>query len=133
MLDATFRARETWSFNCDPHWVDLVRTDNISEGTVWPGPKQLDWMGDRNVAAGRGDLCSPDQPDAWIEFHDNPAETDENLTSTVRSFADGKLSRLTLMLRAKDGEIPGRGSGSTTAPSCRWSSPTSRVCRPVSE
>ncbi|MFC5661200.1 LamG domain-containing protein, partial [Streptomyces nogalater] len=102
VLDATFRARETWSFNCDPHWVDLVRTDNISEGTVWPGPKQLDWMGDRNVAAGRGDLCSPDQPDAWIEFHDNPAETDENLTSTVRSFADGKLSRLTLMLRAKD-------------------------------
>ncbi|WP_405454398.1 LamG domain-containing protein [Streptomyces achromogenes] len=106
VLDATFRARETWSFNCDPHWVDLVRTDNISEGTVWPGPKQLDWMGDRDVAAGRGDLCSPDQPDSWIEFHDNPAETDENLTSTVRSFADGKLSRLTLMLRAKDETDP---------------------------
>ncbi|UFR07076.1 LamG domain-containing protein [Streptomyces sp. Go40/10] len=102
VLDATFRARETWSFNCDPHWVDLVRTDNISEGTRWPGPKQLDLMGDRYVAAGRGDLCSPDQPDAWIEFNDNPDERDENLKSTVRSFADGKISRLTMMLRAKD-------------------------------
>ncbi len=106
VLDATFKAHETWSFNCDPHWVDLVRTDNISEGTVWPGPKQLDWMGDRYVSAGRGDLCSPDQPDAWIEFNDNPAETDENLTSTVRSFADGKFSRLTLELRAKDESDP---------------------------
>ncbi|MFD4785935.1 hypothetical protein ACFWN1_02400 [Streptomyces sp. NPDC058459] len=70
VLDATFRAKETWSFNCDPHWVDLVRTDNISEGTRWPGPKQLDWMGDRYVSAGRGDLCSPDQPDSWIEFNE---------------------------------------------------------------
>lgn len=102
VLDATFKAKETWSFNCDPHWVDLVRTDNISEGTRWPGPKQLDWMGDRYVSAGRGDLCSPDQPDRWIEFNDNPDEPDENLTSTVRSFADGKMSRLTLMLRAHD-------------------------------
>ncbi|MFJ3720812.1 LamG domain-containing protein [Streptomyces sp. NPDC090057] len=102
VLDATFRARETWSFNCDPHWVDLERTDNISEGTRWPGPKQLDQMGDRYVSAGRGDLCSPDQPDAWVEFNDNPDEPDENLKNTVRSFADGKISRLTLMLRAKD-------------------------------
>lgn len=102
VLDATFRARETWSFNCDPHWTELVRTDNISEGTRWPGPKQLDLMGDRYVSAGRGSLCSPDQPDAWIEFNDNPDEPDENLKNTVRSFADGKISRLTLMLRAKD-------------------------------
>ncbi|MGW2447051.1 LamG domain-containing protein [Streptomyces sp. NPDC001675] len=102
VLDATFRARETWSFNCDPHWVDLERTDNISEGTRWPGPKQLDQMGDRYVSAGRGDLCSPDQPDSWVEFNDNPDEPDENLKNTVRSFADGKISRLTLMLRAKD-------------------------------
>jgi hypothetical protein len=106
VLDATFRAHETWSFNCDPHWVDLVRTDNISEGTRWPGPKQLDLMGDRYVSAGRGSLCSPDQPDSWIEFNDNPDESDENLTSTVRSFADGKMSRLTLMLRAKDESDP---------------------------
>ncbi|MGW7074693.1 LamG-like jellyroll fold domain-containing protein [Streptomyces sp. NPDC054866] len=102
VLDATFRAYETWSFTCNPYWVDLERTDNISEGTRWPGPKQLDQMGDRYVSAGRGDLCSPDQPNAWVEFNDNPDENDENLTSTVRSLADGKISRLTLMLRAKD-------------------------------
>jgi hypothetical protein len=106
VLDATFRARETWSFNCTPYWVDLERTDNISEGTRWPGPVQLDQMGDRYVSAGRGDLCSPEQPDAWIEFNDNPDEADENLKNTVRSFADGKISRLTLMLRAKDETEP---------------------------
>ncbi|MFI2301977.1 LamG domain-containing protein [Actinacidiphila glaucinigra] len=102
VLDATFRAYETWSFDCVAHWVDLERTNNISEGTRWPGPTQLDQMGDRLVSAGRGDACSPAQPNSWIEFNDNPDETDENLTSTVKSFADGKISRLTLMLRAKD-------------------------------
>ncbi|MFJ7963027.1 LamG domain-containing protein [Streptomyces sp. NPDC096324] len=106
VLDATFRAHETWSFNCNKHPLDLVRTENISEGTRWPGPKQLDLMGDQDVAAGRGDLCSPEQPDKWIEFNDNAKESDENLTSTVRSFADGKFSRLTLMLRAKDESDP---------------------------
>ncbi|MFD6994126.1 LamG domain-containing protein [Streptomyces sp. NPDC059943] len=102
VLDATFRARETWSFDCNPHWVDLERTNNMTSATRWPGPKQLDQMGDRNVSAGRGAACDPDQPDAWIEFNDNSSESDENLTSTVRAFADGKFPRLTLMLRAKD-------------------------------
>lgn len=106
VLDATFRAYETWSFNCTPYWVDLERTDNISEGTRWPGPQQLDQMGDRYVSAGRGDLCSPEQPNAWVEFNDNPDESDENLTSTVRDFAAGKFPRLTLMLRAKDESEP---------------------------
>lgn len=106
VLDATFRAYETWSFNCTAYWVDLERTDNISESTRWPGPKQLDQMGDRLVSAGRGTHCDPDQPDAWIEFNDNPAEGDENLASTVRAFADGKMSRLTFMLRAKDESEP---------------------------
>lgn len=106
VLDATFRAYETWSFSCSAKWVDLVRTNNISEGTRWPGPAQLDWMGDRYVSAGRGTQCSPEQPDRWIEFNDNPEETDENLTPTVRSFADGKISRLTLELRAKDEADP---------------------------
>lgn len=106
VLDATFRAYETWSFSCSAHWVDLVRTDNISEGTRWPGPKLLDLMGDRNISAGRGKLCSPDQPDQWIEFNDNAAESDENLTSTVRNYADGKISRLTLALKAKDESDP---------------------------
>ena len=63
VIDATFRAKETWSFTCDPKWVDLERTNNISEGSRWPGPAQLDQLGDKYVSAGRGDLCSPDQPD----------------------------------------------------------------------
>lgn len=106
VLDATFKAHETWSFNCDPHWVDLERTDNMSEGTRWPGPKDLDQMGDKWVSNGRGDNCQPAQPDAWVEFNDYAPEPDENLTATVRSFADGKISRLTLMLRAKDETDP---------------------------
>ncbi|WP_405808259.1 MULTISPECIES: LamG domain-containing protein [unclassified Streptomyces] len=106
VVDAVFRAHETWSFSCTPHEVDLWRSNNISEGTRWPGPGQLDLMGDRNVSAGRGTNCTPEQPDSWVEFHDNAAEGDENLTSTVRSFADGKFSRLTLMLRAKDESDP---------------------------
>lgn len=106
VLDATFRAYETWSFNCDAKWLNLVRTNNISEGTRWPGPKTIDHMGDRLVSAGRGDLCSPDQPDRWVEFNDDPAQPEENLTSTVRAFADGKFQRLTLMLWAKDEDDP---------------------------
>ncbi|MFE3496147.1 LamG domain-containing protein [Streptomyces sp. NPDC059175] len=106
VIDATFRAYETWSFSCSAHDVDLWRTNNISSSTTWPGPTQLDLMGDRSVSAGRGDLCSPQQPDSWIEFNDNPSEPDENLTKTVRSFADGNFSRLTLMLRAKNENDP---------------------------
>jgi hypothetical protein len=106
VVDADFRAYETWSFSCSPHEVELWRTNNISEGSSWPGPAHLDKMGDVNVSAGRGANCTPEQPDSWVEFNDNPAESDENLTSTVRSFADGKFSRLTLMLRAKDENDP---------------------------
>ncbi|MFE3657181.1 LamG domain-containing protein [Streptomyces sp. NPDC059165] len=106
VIDATFRAYETWSFSCSAHDVDLWRTNNISSSTTWPGPTQLDLMGDRSVSAGRGDLCSPQQPDSWVEFNDNPSEPDENLTKTVRSFADGNFSRLTLMLRAKNENDP---------------------------
>ncbi|MFD4256184.1 LamG domain-containing protein [Streptomyces sp. NPDC058534] len=103
ILDATFRVTEPWAFQCDPRWVDLVRTNNISSSTTWSSrPKELDWMGDRWVSAGRGSLCDPDSPDAPIEFNDNPEETNENLTPTVRSFAAGKFSRLTLEIRAHD-------------------------------
>ncbi|MFD0317084.1 LamG-like jellyroll fold domain-containing protein [Streptomyces flavalbus] len=103
VLDATFRVTEPWAFQCDPRWVDLVRTNNISSSTTWSSrPTHLDLMGDRHVSAGRGSLCDPDSPDAPIEFNDNPEETDENLTPTVRSFAAGKFSRLTLMLKAHD-------------------------------
>ncbi|MFK4222767.1 LamG domain-containing protein [Streptomyces sp. NPDC019890] len=106
VVDAVFRAYETWSFSCAAHEVDLWRTNNISEGSTWPGPAHLDKMGDRNISAGRGTNCTPEQPDSWVEFHDNAAESDENLTSTVRSFADGKFSRLTLMLRAQNESDP---------------------------
>ncbi|MEU2071739.1 LamG domain-containing protein [Streptomyces anulatus] len=102
VLDATFAVTETWSFSCDARWIDLERTNNISSSSKWPGPKKLDQMGDRNVSAGRGSHCSPSQPRAPVEFHDYAPEPDENLTPTVRSFADGKISRLTLMLMAKD-------------------------------
>lgn len=103
VLDATFRVTEPWAFQCDPRWVDLVRTNNISSSTTWSSrPKELDWMGDRHVSAGRGSLCDPDSPDAPIEFNDNPEESNENLTPTVRDFASGKFSRLTLEIRAHD-------------------------------
>ncbi|PZT77890.1 LamG-like jellyroll fold domain-containing protein [Streptomyces sp. AC1-42W] len=103
VLDATFRVTEPWAFQCDPRWVDLVRTNNISSSTTWSSrPKELDWMGDRYVSAGRGSLCDPDSPDAPIEFNDNPEETNENLTPTVKDFAAGKFSRLTLEIRAHD-------------------------------
>ena len=108
VIDATFRAYETWSFDCNPAWVDLERTDGISSGSNWPGPggpksdNSWDQMGDRYVSAGRGTACSPEQPNQWIEFNDNPQEPDENLKSTVRNFADGKIDNLTLMLKAKD-------------------------------
>ncbi len=103
VLDATFRVTEPWAFQCAPRWVDLVRTNNISSSTTWSTrPTELDWMVDRYVSAGRGSLCDPDAPDAPIEFHDNPEETNENLTPTVQAFAQGKFSRLTLAVRAHD-------------------------------
>ncbi|MFL9684743.1 LamG-like jellyroll fold domain-containing protein [Streptomyces sp. KL110A] len=102
VLDATFRVTETWSFSCDARWVDLDRTNPISTASKYPGPDKRDHVGDRNVSAGRGTLCSPSQPRAVIEFNDNPAEPDENLTANVRDFADGTLKNLTLRLKAKD-------------------------------
>ncbi|MGW7169287.1 LamG domain-containing protein [Streptomyces sp. NPDC054884] len=103
VLDATFAVTEPWAFQCDPRWVDLVRTDNISSSTAWATrPKELDWMVDRYVSAGRGSLCDPDAPDAPIEFNDAADEPNENLTPTVQDFAAGKFSRLTLEVRAHD-------------------------------
>ena len=103
MLSATFRVTEPWAFQCSPRWVDLVRTNNVSSSTTWSGrPKELDWMVDRNVSAGRGSACDPDQSTAPIDFKDNPEETNENLTPTVKDFAAGKFAKLTLELRAHD-------------------------------
>ncbi|MFJ6988641.1 MULTISPECIES: LamG-like jellyroll fold domain-containing protein [unclassified Streptomyces] len=103
ILSSTFRVTEPWALQCDPRWVDLVRTNNISSATTWSSrPKELDLMVDRNVSAGRGSLCDPDSPNAPIEFKDNPDETNENLTSTIQNFAAGKFSRLTLEIKAHD-------------------------------
>jgi hypothetical protein len=111
VLDATFAITEVWSMSCEASWVDLERVDGgISASTRWPGPKSVDQMGDRKVAYGRGRECSPSAPAQPVEFHDNlsgdDAEPDENLTKTVKNFAAGKWSRLTLMLRAKDESDP---------------------------
>ncbi|UUU31893.1 LamG domain-containing protein [Streptomyces sp. CA-210063] len=107
VLDTTFRVTERWSMSCEKTVVELVRTGNISSATNWPGPtSNWDVMGDRTVAAGRGSLCDPDQPDAPIEFNDDPAQSYENLTSTVKKFAAGDFSRLTLMLKADDESDP---------------------------
>ncbi|WP_329276504.1 LamG domain-containing protein [Streptomyces sp. NBC_01451] len=103
VLDATFRVTELFSMSCEKTVVDLVRTGNISSATNWPGPTaNWDVMGDQRVAAGRGTACSPSQPDAPVEFNDDPAKSYQNLTHTVKVFADGGFSRLTLMLKAHD-------------------------------
>ncbi|MEU7889640.1 LamG-like jellyroll fold domain-containing protein [Microbispora bryophytorum] len=103
VLSAAFRVTEPWAFQCSPRWVDLERTNNFTSSTTWSGrPKELDLMVDRNVSAGRGSACDPDQPAAPIEFKDNAEETNENLTPTVKDFAAGKFSKLTLELRAHD-------------------------------
>ncbi|MER8044202.1 LamG domain-containing protein [Streptomyces sp. NPDC094032] len=102
VLDATFRVTEPWAFQCDPRVVSLVRTNDISTATTWTSrPAELDWMVERSVSAGRGSLCAPNQPDAPIDFNDDPTKSFENLTPTVRDFAAGKFARLTLELRAK--------------------------------
>ncbi|CAM5623317.1 LamG domain protein jellyroll fold domain protein [Streptomyces californicus] len=55
------------------------------------------------VAPAAAPLCDPDSPDAPIELRGHrPSESNENLTPTVKSFAAGKFSRLTLMLKAHD-------------------------------
>lgn len=103
VLSAAFRVTESWAFQCSPRWVDLVRTNNFTSSTTWSSrPKELDLMVDRNVSAGRGSACDPDQPPAVIEFKDNPEETNENLVPTVKDFAAGKFAKLALELRAHD-------------------------------
>ncbi|MFD5319637.1 LamG domain-containing protein [Streptomyces sp. NPDC127098] len=95
ILQATFRATQSWSFVCDPRTVDLVRTNGFSASTSWPGPSRLGTMASRNVNHGRGSACSPSSPAAPVEF------TSNTLTSTVRSFAEGGFSSLSLMLQAR--------------------------------
>ncbi|MFD7481008.1 LamG-like jellyroll fold domain-containing protein, partial [Streptomyces sp. NPDC059837] len=104
VLDATFEAYQTWTFTCDAHAYDLSRVDKgISSSTTWSSrPTGVDLMGDENVAYGRGDLCSPSQPANWVRFSDNLKETNENLTTTLASYAANKTAQITFSLTAHD-------------------------------
>ncbi|RDD83918.1 LamG-like jellyroll fold domain-containing protein [Streptomyces parvulus] len=105
VLDATMEVYQEWTFTCDPHWYDLNRVDKgISSSTTWSSrPTAVDLMGDRYVAYGRGGLCSPSQPANWVRFSDNTGEeTNENLTTTLASYAANKQSQITFALTAHD-------------------------------
>ncbi|MEU9107400.1 LamG-like jellyroll fold domain-containing protein [Streptomyces xanthophaeus] len=105
VLNARFRVTEPWAFQCEVRNVWLVRMDGeISPSTTWGNkPNYADLMGDRWLSAGRGSACDPNSPAAPVEFSDNlPDEPDENLTPTVRDFANGRYNRLNLELRAED-------------------------------
>ncbi|MFJ4710861.1 LamG-like jellyroll fold domain-containing protein [Streptomyces sp. NPDC088785] len=105
VLDATMEVYQEWTFTCDPQWYDLSRVDKgISSSTTWSSrPTAVDLMGDRNVAYGRGGLCSPSQPANWVRFSDNVGEeTNENLTTTLASYAANKTSQITFSLTAHD-------------------------------
>ncbi|WP_331739984.1 LamG domain-containing protein (plasmid) [Streptomyces sp. NBC_00015] len=106
VLDATMEVYQLWTFTCDPHWYDLSRVDKgISSSTTWSTrPAGVDLMGDREVAYGRGALCSPSQPANWVRFSDNVSggETNENLTTTLASYAENKQAEITFSLTAHD-------------------------------
>ncbi|WP_341868865.1 DNRLRE domain-containing protein [Streptomyces murinus] len=105
ILDATLEVYQVWTFTCDAHWYDLSQvTKGISSSTTWSSrPTADDLMGDRNVAYGRGSLCSPSQPANWVRFSDNVGEeTNENLTPTLASAAANKEPQITFSLTAHD-------------------------------
>lgn len=106
ILDATIEVYQLWTFSCEPHWYDLTRVDKgISSSTTWSTrPSGVDLMGDREVAYGRGALCSPSQPANWVRFSDNVAggETNENLTTALASYAASKQAAITFSLTAHD-------------------------------
>ncbi|MFF3933592.1 LamG domain-containing protein [Streptomyces hirsutus] len=104
VLDATMEVYQVWTFTCDPHWYDLSRVNKgISSSTTWSSrPTAVDLMGDRHVAYGRGSLCNPSQPANWVRFSDNVDETNENLTTTLASYAANKTSQITFSLTAHD-------------------------------
>ncbi|MET7889120.1 LamG domain-containing protein [Streptomyces avermitilis] len=105
ILDATLEVYQEWTFTCEPHWYDLSRVDKgISSSTGWSSrPTGVDLMGDRNVAYGRGGLCTPSQPANWVRFSDNvDEETNENLTTTLASYAANKDPQITFSLTAHD-------------------------------
>lgn len=105
ILDVTMEVYQLWTFSCEPHWYDLTRVDKgISSSTTWSSrPTGVDLMGDKYVAYGRGSLCDPSQPANWVRFSDNVGdETNENLTTTLASYASKKEPSITFSLTAHD-------------------------------
>jgi len=105
VLDATFEVYQVWTFSCEAHRYDLSHVNKgISSSTTWSTrPAADDLMGDRDVAFGRGTLCSPSQPANWVRFSDNVGmETDENLTTTLATHAANKSAGITFSLTAHD-------------------------------
>ncbi|MFC4906865.1 LamG domain-containing protein [Actinomadura gamaensis] len=87
---ATFRIGQYYTFSCVTAKVELRRVSPLTDSggkrksISWSArPTNVDLLGDREVGPNRGDKCSTSQ--GQIEFKDNPAETNENLTSTMRT------------------------------------------------
>ncbi|MET9879267.1 LamG-like jellyroll fold domain-containing protein [Actinacidiphila glaucinigra] len=101
IYDATFHVYETFAYNCTPSFVNLHLVDaaKVSKDTTWNNkPSDGDLMGDRNVAYGNEDFgCE----NGSVDFNDSADESNENLTSTVRSKA-GSGSPIAFSLRAAD-------------------------------
>ncbi|WP_329275258.1 LamG-like jellyroll fold domain-containing protein [Streptomyces sp. NBC_01451] len=106
IYDATFHVYETWAYNCTPSWVNLYLVDaaKLSKATNWNNkPSDDNLMGDRKVAYGNEEHgCE----NGDVAFNDNPDETNENLTATVRSKA-GTGSAIAFSLRAADEDAAG--------------------------
>ncbi|MGG8405579.1 LamG domain protein jellyroll fold domain protein, partial [Streptomyces sp. 12297] len=104
ILDARFKVTRAWAAQCDPRPLQLVRlSSTVGEWTSWTDlPKAIDRMGDRTAGAASGTACDKGPSSGSVTFKDNPAEPDENLTPTVRSFARGQFTRLGLELRPQD-------------------------------
>ncbi|MGH3713697.1 MAG: LamG-like jellyroll fold domain-containing protein [Micromonosporaceae bacterium] len=89
ILGATFKAYETWAYNCTKSEVELWRTDPFAESTKWSNqPAWREYVASRTVAYGYSG-CSPDG--AWVEF---------NAVNAVADAAAGRWSRLNLGMRA---------------------------------
>ncbi|MFF9011406.1 LamG-like jellyroll fold domain-containing protein [Streptomyces sp. NPDC014870] len=106
IYDATFSVYETFSYSCSPSWVNLHRVDEtkLSTATNWGNkPADGDLMGDRHVAYGNEQFgCE----NGTVNFNDNPEETNENLTASVRSKAAAGGS-IAFSLRAADEDAAG--------------------------
>ncbi|MFF3659117.1 LamG-like jellyroll fold domain-containing protein [Streptomyces olivochromogenes] len=101
---AVFEVYETFSFSCEKSTVNLhmVAEGGVDSATNWNNkPKDGDLLVDRTVAYGRGTSCSPDAPASWVDFQDNPKESNENLTPAVRKKAAAE-DPIAFSLRAAD-------------------------------